>query len=185
MTFRQMAVLSFNLVIGAAMGLPGKSRAQEALPSEYQMKAAYLYNFAKFVEWPATALPPGDSPLVFGVLGEDPFDGVLDSTIHNKTIEGHPLAVRRVKTLDDARTCQVLFISNSEKKRWPAISEALKAGSVLTVSENWDRFTEEGGMIYFFMEGRKVCFDINNDAARRAGLRISSKLLLLRKKPPA
>jgi hypothetical protein len=180
-----MAVLSLNLVIGAATGLPGNARGQEALPSEYQMKAAYLYNFAKFVEWPATALPADNSPLVIGVLGDDPLDGVLDTTIRNKTIDGHPLAVRRVKTLEGAKTCQVLFISSSEKKRWPAISAALEGSHVLTVSENWDRFTQDGGMIYFFMEGRRVCFDINNDAARRAGLKISSKLLLLRKKPPA
>jgi hypothetical protein len=180
-----MAVLSINLAIGAATGLPGTARGQEALPSEYQMKAAYLYNFAKFVEWPASALPADKSPLIIGVLGDDPFDGALDTTIQNKTIDGHPLAARRVKTPEDAKTCQVLFISNSEKKRWPAISAALQGSSVLTVSENWDRFTQDGGMIYFFMEGRRVCFDINNDAARRAGLKISSKLLLLGKKPPA
>jgi hypothetical protein len=180
-----MAVLSLNFIVGAATGLPGNTRGQDALPSEYQMKAAYLYNFAKFVEWPATALPADDSPLIIGVLGDDPFDGFLDSTVRNRRIGGHPLEVRRIKKLQEAKACQILFISGSEKKRWPEISAALAGGAVLTVSENWDGFTADGGMIYLFMEGSRVRFDINNDAARRDGLKISSKLLLLRKKPPA
>ena len=185
MTFRQMAVLSLNLIIGTAASLPGTAGGQEALPSEYQMKAAYLYNFAKFVEWPVKVLPPGDSELVIGVLGQDPFNGALDSTIENKKIERHPLRVRHFKSPREAKACHILFISGSEKKRWQEISDALAGSSVVTVSENWDRFTEDGGMIYFFMEGRKVCFDINDEAARKAGLKISSKLMLLRKKPAA
>jgi hypothetical protein len=184
MTFRQMVVLSLNLIIGAATGFPGSARGQEAGPSEYQMKAAFLYNFAKFVEWPPASLPAND-PLVIGVLGSDPFDGALENTIRNKTIEGHPVTVRRLKSISEVKTCHVLFISSSEKKRWPEISEALAGSCVLTVSENWDHFTEAGGMIYFFMDDRHVCFDINVEAARRASLQISSKLILLRKKPPA
>jgi hypothetical protein len=178
-----MAVLSLNLIIGAATGFPGRTRGQEAGPSEYQMKAAFLYNFAKFVDWPPASLPV-DAPLVIGVLGADPFEGALDSTIRNKAIEGHPLSVRRIKSLADAKTCHILFISSSEKKRWTEISQALAGSSVLTVSENWDHFTEAGGMIYFFMDDRRVCFDINVEAARQASLKISSKLILLRKKPP-
>jgi hypothetical protein len=180
-----MAVLSLNFIAAAAAGLPGHARGQEALPSEYQMKAAYLYNFAKFVEWPAAAFPTTNSPIIIGVLGDDPFNGFLDSTVQNKKIDGHPLAVHRPKTPADARACHVLFISSSEKKRWPEISAALAGSSTLTVSENWDRFTEQGGMIHLFMEGKRVYFDINNEAARRAGLKISSKLLLLGKKPAA
>ena len=178
-----MAVLTLNLIIGGANGFPGSAYGQEVAPSEYQMKAAFLYNFAKFVEWPPAVLPVG-APLVIGVLGNDPFDGALDKTILNKNIEGHPLAVRRIQSLEEAKTCHVLFISSSEKKRWPEISQALAESSVLTVSENWDHFTESGGMIYFFMDDRRVCFDINVEAARRASLKISSKLMLLRKKPP-
>jgi hypothetical protein len=177
-----MAMLSLHLMVGIA-GLPRGARGQEAAPSEYQMKAAFLYNFAKFVEWPPTALPE-HSALVIGVLGDDPFDGVLENILRNKNVAGHPLAFRPVKSLDEAQTCQILFISSSEKKRWAEISAALAGSSVLTVSEN-DHFTDNGGMIYFFMEDRRVCFDINAEAARRAGLTISSKLMLLRKKPPA
>jgi hypothetical protein len=136
------------------------------------------------VEWPAAALPAGNSPLVLGVLGDDPFDGILESTIQNKKIDGHPLTVRHIKNLADAKACHILFINSPEKKRWPEISTALAGGSVLTVSENWSGFLAGDGMIYFFMDGRRVCFEINNDAARRAGLKISSKLMLLSKKPP-
>jgi hypothetical protein len=181
MTFRQMAMLSLNLIIGAA-GFPASANGDEVAPSEYQMKAAFLYNFAKFVDWPPQTLPE-NSPVIIGVLGSDPFDGALETTLRNKLVNGHPLVSRRIKSASDATECHILFISSSEKKRWPEISAALAGSSVLTVSENWDHFTDAGGMIYFFMENRRVCFDINAEAAGRVSLKISSKLLLLRKKP--
>lgn len=185
MTFRQMAALSLNLVFGAAMGLSADARGQGSAPSEYQMKAAYIYNFAKFVEWPAKALPKGDSSLVIGILGTDPFDGILDATVRDKKIDSHPLVIRRIESLQDAKSCQILFIGSSEKKRWPEISAALAGASVLTVSENWDRFIPDGGIVYLFIDNNKICFDINDDAAKRAGLTVSSKLMQLSKKPPA
>jgi len=184
MTFRQMATLSLNLIIGGALGLPAGARGQEAVPSEYQMKAAFLYNFAKYVDWPASALPE-HAPLVIGVFGEDPFGGALDEILRDKVINGHALMARRFALLREVTNCQVLFISSSEKKHWPEILKALQGSSVLTVSENWDQFPQAGGMIYFFMEERRVCFDINDTAARRANLNISSKLIQLRKKPSA
>lgn len=177
-----MATLSLNLIIGAVTGLPGGAHGQEAAPSEYQMKAAFLYNFAKYVDWPPATLPE-HAPLVIGVFGQDPFGAALDDIIRNKVISGHPLVARHLTLLREATNCQVLFISSSEKKHWPEISSALAGSSVLTVSENWDQFTEAGGMIYFFMEERRVCFDINDSAARKANLNISSKLIQLRKKP--
>jgi hypothetical protein len=178
-----MALLSLNLILGTATGFPDGTSGLVG-PSEYQMKAAFLYNFAKFVEWPPTALP-ANAPLVIGVFGADPFDGALENIIRNKVIDGHPLVSRQVASISEARSCHILFISSSEKKRWPEISEALAGSSVLTVSENWDRFTETGGMIYLFMQEQRVCFDINDASARQANLTISSKLMLLRKKPSA
>jgi len=178
-----MAALTLNLMIGAA-GLSGSSHGQEAAPSEYQMKAAFLYNFAKYVDWPVSVLPE-HAPLVIGVIGEDPFDGALDAIIRNKVIGGHALIARHIALLHDVTNCQVLFISSSEKKHWPEITKTLEGSSVLTVSENWDQFIAGGGMIYFFMEDRRVCFDINDIAARKANLNISSKLIQLRKKPSA
>lgn len=177
-----MATLSLNLIIGAVTGLPGSAHGQDVPPSEYQMKAAFLYNFAKYVDWPAEALPE-HAPLVIGVFGDDPFGGALDDIVRNKVISGHPLVARHLTLLREVTSCQVLFISSSEKKHWPEISNALAGSSVLTVSEKWDQFTQAGGMIYFFMEERRVCFDINDTAARKANLNISSKLIQLRKKP--
>lgn len=182
MTFRQMAVLSLNLILAAAADLT-TARGQEVLPSEYQMKAAYLFNFTKFVTWPSQALPPGNSPLVIGILGDDPFEGVLDSTVQNKVIDGHPLAVRHIKALTELKSCHVLFVSSSEKARWPEIQSVLENYNILTVSEHWNNFLQDGGMIYFFMSENRVCFGINDAAARHAGLKISSKLLQLKKTP--
>jgi hypothetical protein len=181
MKFRDVAALALGLVSVAA-GLSA-ARAQEALPSEYEMKAAYLFNFTKFVEWPTNAFARTNSPLIIGVLGDDPFGSVLDTTIQSKQVNGHPFVVQRFKTPTDLKPCQVLFISDSQKKRWPKIQSTLGTNSVLTVSENWDHFTDDGGIVYFFTQDNKVCFDINDVAAKRAGLKISSKLLQLRKKP--
>jgi hypothetical protein len=179
-----MAGLTLNLIIGATTGFPSGAHGQDATPSEYQMKAAFLFNFAKYVDWPLPVLPD-HAPLVIGVFGENPFGGALENIISNKVISGHALILRHITLLRDATNCQVLFISGSEKKHWPEIAKALKGSSVLTVSENWDQFTQAGGMIYFFMEDRRVCFDINDSAARKASLNISSKLIQLRKKPSA
>ena len=179
-----MAALLLNLIIGAAAGLPESALGQDTAPSEYQMKAAFLYNFAKYVDWPVSALPE-HAPLIIGVFGQDPFDGALENIIRGKVINGHALMARRLEQLRNVTNCHVLFISSSEKKHWPEISKALGDSSVLTVSENWDQFTKTGGMICFFMEDRRVCFDIDDQAARKANLNISSKLIQLRKKPSA
>ena len=179
-----MAALTLNLIVAAAAGLPASAQGQDAAPSEYQMKAAFLYNFAKYVDWPVSVLPE-HAPLVIGVFGEDPFGGALDEILRNKVISGHPLIAKHLTLLREVTNCQVLFISSSEKKHWPEILKALRGHSVLTVSENWDQFTQAGGMIYFFTEERRVCFDINDEAARKANLSISSKLIQLRRKPSA
>ena len=152
------------------------SFAQESPPSEYQLKAAFLFNFAKFVDWPPEAFTSTNAPMVIGILGEDPFGPDLENTIHNKSIAGRAIVHKRVTSLAEARSCHILFISSSEKKRLPEIFGNLRGASVLTVSET-DTFTELGGMINFVMEGKKIRFQINDDAAKSAGLKISSKLL--------
>ena len=152
--------------------------AQNSQPTEYQIKAAFLFNFARFVEWPAKAFPAADSPLVIGVLGEDPFHDDLARTMQNKTVDAHPIQVKQCSSLADATNCQILFIGTSEKARLPKIIGGLKGTSVLTVGE-MDQFVESGGMINFVIQGQKIRFQINNDAATSAGLKISSKLLAL------
>ena len=156
---------------------------QESQPSEYRLKAAFLFNFAKYVEWPAAAFPDKTSPLIIGVLGKSPFDGDLEQTIRNKTINGRPLQIKEIRhSVTEAASCHILFICTSEKKRLPEIFRGLRDAHVLTVGET-DRFTQTGGMINFVPEGNKIRFEINDDAAKKAGLKISSKLLNLALRP--
>ena len=116
--------------------------------------------------------------MVIGVLGENPFHDDLARTIQNKTVDDHPLVVKEFSSLTEATNCHILFISSSEKPRLQKIITSLKGTSVLTVGE-MDKFTENGGMINFVLQGTKIRFQINNDAATGAGLKISSKLLAL------
>jgi hypothetical protein len=162
----------------AALLLSASTLRAQTQPSEYQIKAAFIFNFAKFVEWPTNALPEANSPMVIGVLGENPFGDNLEKTMRNKTVEDHPLLIKHFQSASDASKSHVLFISNSEKEKLPEVLKALEGSSVLTVGE-MDGFSERGGMISFVIEGTKIRFRINNDAATRAGLKISSKLLSL------
>ena len=146
---------------------------------EYQIKAAYIYNFAKFVDWPAQAFVSTNAPMVIGVLGENDFGSYLKQIISGREINGHQLQFVKFDSAAQATNCQVLFISASEKSHLSKILDQLKGASILTVSET-DNFIGDGGMIYLFLdEENKVRFQINNDAARKAGLVISSKLLSL------
>jgi YfiR/HmsC-like len=157
-----------------------QARTQDVGPSEYQVKAAFLYNFAKFVKWPEAAFPAGDTPVIIGILGDDPFGPNLEMAVRNKTVNGHPVVIRRVSPAE-LKQCQIVFIARTPKRNLAEVSAALNGVAVLTVSE-LDRFTDSGGMIRFVVESNKVRFEINDAAARAAGLTISSKLLNLAKK---
>jgi hypothetical protein len=163
------------MVLSVALFSAANVEADASAP-EYEIKAAFLYNFAKFVEWPN--LGQASAPMVLCVLGKDPFGSILDQRIQGKMINGRLLVINRVTRIEDAMTCQVLFISASEKQRLPEILERLQKASVLTVGDMGE-FAEEGGMISLKMEGARVRFDINLAAANRARLKISSKLLQL------
>lgn len=147
---------------------------------EYRVKAAFLYNFAKFVEWPAGEFKGPDDPVTICVLGRGPLGPLLEQAVSGKQIEGHPLVAREITETRDAAVCQILFVAAGEKKRLPAILDQLKAGSVLTVGET-QNFATGGGVINFKLEDGKVRLEVNLHAAERAKLRISSKLLSLAK----
>ncbi|HEU5123058.1 MAG TPA: YfiR family protein [Verrucomicrobiae bacterium] len=168
--FLSLSILWLWTVVPAA--------AQDVSPTEYQLKAAFLFNFAKFVDWPSAAFTNSAAPLVIGVLGQDPFGKDLENTVRNKNISGRSIVARTVGSIPDARQCHILFISNSESKRLREILEGLRGASVLTVGEN-EKFFVSGGMVNFVVEGRKIRFQINDAAAKAAGLKISSKLLSL------
>jgi YfiR/HmsC-like len=142
---------------------------------EYPVKAAFLYHFLEFVEWPRAApLPP--AKVTIGVLGQDPFGDVLDKAILGKVVAGRTLTIRRFESVETLEPCAILFISSSEMPHLPEIVARLKGSPVLTVGEA-DRFAHRGGMIGFFFEDNHVRLEVNRAAAEGAGLRISSKLL--------
>jgi len=174
---RTLLALLAGLLLAGLSSIPG---AQAQAPSERQVKAAFLYNFAKFVEWPPDRFADPQDPLVLCVTGEDPFGTVLDGIVLGKTANGHPLALRRLRREQEARGCQILFVSASERKRLRPLLESLKGTSILTVGES-DGFAQQGVMINFILEENRVHFEINVDAAERAGLKISSRLLSLAK----
>lgn len=169
--------LSQFMALAVAWVLVGASclHAQQSNPTEYQVKAAYLYNFGKFVEWPAKVTAASDFFSIC-VLGEDPFGSTFDATIAGESINGKKVVVKRITKPQDAVSCRILFISSSEESRLKEILAALDDTSVLTVSDI-SRFTRRGGMIRFVMEANRVRFEVNLTTAEHAGLTLSSQLL--------
>jgi hypothetical protein len=150
-------------------------------PIEYKVKAAFLYNFARYVTWPDEAFVDKDgdrSPLVFGVLGEDPFGAVLDATVGDKTIAGRETAVRRLKQDKEALDCHILFVSQSEAKRVDKITGLVGKSPVFCVSEI-DDYAVRGGVSRFIIRLGTTAFEINKDLAEERGLSVSSQLLKL------
>lgn len=147
-------------------------------PTEYQLKAAFLFNFAKFVDWPPSSFASPQAPFTICILGEDPFGQTIDSTLRGQSIRGRAVAVQRVHDPAQLRRCQMAFVSSSERRHLQAILQSVQGASVLLVGES-PGFAAAGGAIQFDMENNRVRFAINPDAAERAGLRVSSKLLSL------
>lgn len=142
---------------------------------EYKVKAAFLFNFARFVTWPAYKFETPESPIDICVLGSDPFDGVLDDTVRDKSINGRPLRVRRALRPDELRRCHVVFSGETDPARLQALLGALAGHAVLTVHEADD--TQAGGVVRFLIEDDRVRFEINTAAAARENLQLSAKLL--------
>lgn len=164
-----LAVICFLLVCAAS--LP----AQRSSPSEYEVKAAYLYNFGKFVHWPSNA-PADDNSFPICVLGRDPFGATLDSTTYGESINARKIVIKRIASAQEAAGCRILFISSSEEGRLREILRTLGSTSVLTVSE-LPHFTRDGGMVQFVMEENRVRFEVNLAVAENASLVLSSQLL--------
>jgi hypothetical protein len=144
-------------------------------PTEFQVKAAYLYNFGKFVRWPA-ASNPGTAAFEICVLGKDPFAAVLETTVAGESIDRKGITVKRVSNLQEPSQCNILFISSSEETRLKAILAATQHLSILTVSDI-PRFAERGGVIGFVVQEDKIRFEVNLGAAEQSHLALSSELL--------
>lgn len=171
------AFLQFLTMVFASVFLTATSLlAQQAKPSEYQVKAAYLYNFGRFVKWPTgVAAGKGDSFPVC-VFGRDPFGRILDSTLAGEALEGKPVAIRRIAREQEAADCRILFVSSTEEHHLKEILAAIDQAGVLTVSDI-PGFSRRGGMIQFVMDGDRVRFEINLATAESARLVLSSELL--------
>ena len=165
--------LKFAIVLGATciLGL----RAQI---NEYQVKALFLYNFARYVEWPSHSFKAPNDPIVICVLGQNPFGRGLDEAVSGKVVDGRPFVVRQISDLPAGGSCHILFVNWSEQKRFRSWAQKLEGSGVLTVGETRG-FTAGGGVINLKLEDGKVRFEIDVDIARQQHLRISSKLLRL------
>jgi hypothetical protein len=164
--------LKFAIVLGAActLALPGQI-------DEYQVKAFFLYNFARYVEWPTETFKAANDPIVICILGQNPFGGALEQAVAGKLLGARPFVVRQISEIPPG-CCHILFVKSSERKRFRSMAGRLKGSAVLSVGET-PGFTADGGVINFKLEDGKVRFEIDVEAAGRERLRISSKLLSL------
>jgi hypothetical protein len=167
-------------VLGFVMLFLSNTRAQSPTVGEYEIKAAFLYNFAKFVEWPPTSFSNASAPLQICVFGRDPFGDQLRNITKEKTVNGHKLELHQVLDVQTARVCHILFIASSETARLKQIFEGLQGTDALTVGDT-KGFVQQGGMIDFVLDQNRVQFEVNRKAAEQGGLKISSKLLSMAK----
>ncbi len=173
--WRRIASYLLSVVIGGLWFAP--VRADATTPTEYEVKAAFIYNFAKYISWPEAPTEAG-RPFVVGIVGRDPFGPMLDDVMRGKRIQNRTIVVRRFAGVEDVADCHILFVGSSEKSEVQRIVEALRRAPVLTIGD-MDQFAERGGMINLITEENRVRFEINLEAAERAGLTPSSQLLRL------
>jgi hypothetical protein len=179
------AVLSRRLTISSALALvlfaafgAAQGEAQATAPTEYQVKAVFIFNFSRFVVWPHAAFTAANQPFVIGVLGADPFGSLLEEAVRGELVDNHPLVVRHFRDIADVSDCQILFIDRSQRPQLQHILAALDHRSILTVSDLEDA-SQQGVMIQLATENRQIHLLINAASARAAGLTISSNLLQL------
>jgi hypothetical protein len=159
--------------------LQGSQYVLAQAPSrEYQLKAVFLFNFTQFIDWPANAFENDQSPLVIGVIGENPFGAYLVQTVSGEKINGHPMVVQYYKNEEEIKLCHILFVNVSETKKQEQVLETVKGKNILTVSDHPD-FLKQDGMIRFVTNNNKIKLQINMDACKESKMVLSSKLLRL------
>ena len=169
LTALRRASVAACVLVGAA----GTAGAQQTL--EPEVKAAFLYNFTRYVEWPPGMSPPSE-PFRLCVVAEDVIRGAIKLTVAGESVNGRPLVMTEPQTPEEARTCQILFVGRSESQRASRLLAAVRDQPVLTVSDA-ARFAQQGGIIEFLLQDNRVRFDVNLSSAQRSQLRISSQLL--------
>lgn len=168
--------LVLTLLVAAAFLLPLRSAVPQAGPQEYALKSVFLFNFCRFIEWPDEAFTSRDEPIVIGVIGEDPFGGMLEETVKGETLRGRSIRIERYRRPADIDRCHVLFVSGSDTGRFEDILRAVAGQSVVTVGET-EAFLDRGGMIALTAERNRVRLSINPVRLRAENLVASSKLL--------
>ena len=169
LTFEGRKISLVSILLLAAFA--GGARAEAS--REYQVKAAFLFNFAQFVQWPDATLGINDS-LIIVTVGADPFDGALDRAVAGKTIGAHHIEVKHVSSASEIGKCHLLFVPAGQNTS--EILAAVGDKPILTIGES-DNFTDAGGDIRFFIDDGKIRFEIDPDTTSKAGLKVSSKLL--------
>ena len=180
----------YALIISIVIGLSSFSKlsyispfnkeayAQALSSQQYRIKAAFIYNFSKFIEWPSQAFTGPEQPFSIGILGEDPFGQILEETLEDKTVKGRSFVINRSDNIKNLEKSHIIFISGSEKGRLPEVIDAIQHKHVLTVSD-MENFSRSGGMIQLVKLNKTIRFEINLDAANRARIEINAKLLSL------
>lgn len=182
---RSRLIVAVLLSLSVAVGANAQSSASAA-SSEYLIKAGFIYNFAQLVQWPSAAFSQADSPIVIGILGNDPFGASIDRVVENKKLDGRSLVVKRLKWSKDLKElteCNILFVGSSEREHIPDLINMVKWLPILTIGET-PGFAARGGIINLTLEDNKVRFEVNIGAAKQANLNISSRLLALAKIVP-
>jgi hypothetical protein len=175
----RLKLMTMALGIVIILSMTGFTPPQKKMAvSEHEIKAVYLFNFAQFVEWPSEVFPEGDSPIIIGILGKDPFGGFLEETIQGEEVSGHPLQVKHYANVKEIENCHILFIHPVLIPKLDNILKELKGKEILTVSDG-SNFIKQGGMIRFIKESNKIRLQINLSAVKASDITISSKLLRL------
>lgn len=152
----------------------GNLTAQET-PSENKVKAVFLYNFTRFIDWPKEAFS-SNATFKIGILGKDPFGNFLEETMRGENVSGNLIVIERFNNLKDVKNCHILFINLKDEERIKEAIAATKDKNILTISENKD-FVKWGGMIRIYSEDNRIRMQINDTAARKSDIKISAKLL--------
>jgi len=172
-TIRRLAICATLVLLAATPGL-----VQAEVTKEYQVKAAFLYNFTKFVEWPPARFADAQRPIVIGIVGRNPFGDELAKITGGRKINGRDIVIRLVASEAEVLSADLIFVSVGEEEHLPDLTGTLQQAGILTVGES-PRFAAAGGMITFVLERDKIRFQINQAASEQAGLKINAQLLKL------
>jgi hypothetical protein len=172
-------IIAIGICLSMALGASAQA-LDSSDSSEYLIKAGFIYNFAKLVGWPGGAFAQADSPIVIGILGTDPFGGIIDRILADKKVDARRFVIKRLKWGMEFKDCDILFVGASETVHLEEVIRAVKGLPILTIGET-PGFAKRGCIINLIVEDNKVRFEVNLDAAKQADLNVSSRLLALAK----